>query len=128
MRILAIQTVVLAACAAALPTHAAAGEPYNTRRAIIHLNDPSADVNPVRRFEASKWLAYEVKGKVQPKRSQNVALLCEGDIRERNSAQDIFQLNGDFNDRFKVTPSTTVMDLCNQSEDYWRRKNPALFR
>lgn len=101
---------------------------YNTKKALIEVNDAKANKNPVKSVRADSWKAVDVKNKIKPRPGQDIAVVCEGNFPAGIIASDLFRPNGDFNRDFKVTPSTTVLDICNQQEDIMRVRNPRLFK
>lgn len=101
---------------------------YNTKKALIEVNDVKAHTNPVKSVRADSWRAVDVKNKIKPRSGQDIAVVCEGNFPAGIIASDLFRPNGDFNRDFKVTPSTTVLDICNQQEDIMRIRNPRLFK
>ena len=114
--------VVLAICSGQV--HAG----YNTKKALVEVNDPKAERNPVKSLSAANWKAVEVKARIKPKPNQDIAIVCEGAFPAGYIANDLFRPNGDFHRDFTVNSQTTVMDLCNQQEDRMRRVNPKQFK
>ena len=108
--------------------HSANAVSYNTKKALIEVNDPKANRNPVKSVRADTWKAVEVKNKIKPRPGQDIAVVCEGDFPAGIIANDLFRQNGEFNRDFKITASTTVLDICNQQEDAMRIRNPRLFK
>ena len=101
---------------------------YNTTKAMVEINDPKADRNPVRSVAVPKWKAVAVKAKLKPKNGQDIAIACEGKFPVGVIADGLYRQNGNFNRSFVINNQTTVMDLCNQMEDNMRRENPRLFK
>lgn len=108
--------------------HSANAVSYNTKKALIEVNDPKAERNPVKSVRADTWKAVEVRSKIKPRPGQDIAVVCEGGFPAGIIANDLFRQNGEFNRDFKVTASTTVLDICNQQEDAMRIRNPRLFK
>lgn len=103
-------------------------KPYNTSKALLEINDPKADRNPVRSVPAANWKAVEAKGKLKAKPRQDIAVVCEGDFPLGYIANDLYESNNRFNRSFSINKNTTISDLCNQMEDAARKQNPLLFK
>lgn len=102
--------------------------PYSTSKALLEVNDPKANRNPVRSVAAANWKAIEAKGRLKTKPGQDIAVVCEGKFPAGYIADDLYRQNGTFNRSFIINESTTISDLCNQMEDIMRKKNPKLFK
>lgn len=101
---------------------------YNTSKALLVINDPTAARNPVRSVVAGNWKAMEAKSRLKPKPIQDIAVICEGNFPYSYIADDLYRSNGKFNRRFSVKKETTIMDICHQMEDIMRMENPDLFK
>jgi hypothetical protein len=129
MKILPLLLVLLSISSSVF---AADGRSYNTTRALVEINDPKAERNPIRSVPASSWRAVDVKAKMKPEKNQYIAIVCEGNFYGNYPdliiADDLYGSAGNFNRRFVINSSTTVMDLCHQQQDTMRRENPRLFK
>lgn len=101
---------------------------YNTSKALLEVNDPTAKRNPVRSIAAANWKAVEAKSRLKIKPGQDIAVVCEGAFPAGYIADDLYRQNGDFKRSFIIHESTTILDLCNQMEDIMRKQNPRLFK
>ncbi len=72
--------------------------------------------------------AFDVKAKLKPKANQDVAVICEGDFPAGVIAEDLYSMSGGFRRTFSVSESTTILDLCHQLEDHYRKVNPKSFK
>lgn len=104
------------------------GHTHNTSRAMVVINDPKVERNPVRSIAASTWKAVDIKGRLKPKVGQDIAIWCEGKFPLGAIADDLYSGDGSFKRSFVIDGQTTVMDLCNQMEDIMRTQNPRLFK
>ena len=102
--------------------------PYSTSKALLEVNDPKANRNPVRSVAAANWKATEAKSRLKTKPGQDIAVVCEGKFPAGYIADDLYRQNGFFNRSFIIDGSTTISDLCNQMEDIMRKQNPKLFK
>lgn len=101
---------------------------YNTSKALLEVNDPKANRNPVRSVVAANWKAIEAKSRLKAKPGQDIAVVCEGKFPAGYIADDLYRQNGTFNRSFIIDRSTTISDLCNQMEDIMRKQSPQLFK
>ena len=100
---------------------------YNTTKALLEINDPKAQRNPVRSVAASNWRASEARDKLKPRPGQDVAVVCEGKFPAGYIADDLYGQGG-FNRRLVVSKETTILEICNQMEDDLRKTNPKMFK
>lgn len=122
-----ISAILLLATASSMPAFSQQKQ-YNTSKALLKVNDPRANRNPVRSVEAANWKATEAKSRLKIKSGQDIAVVCEGNFPFGYIANDLYRQNGDFKQLFFIDKSTTIMDLCNQMEDVMRKQNPKLFK
>ena len=125
MKILSI--IFLLVSTSVLPAFAQQ-RPYSTSKALLEVNDPKANRNPVRSVAAANWKATEAKSRLKAKPGQDIAVVCEGSFPAGYIADDLYQQNGAFNRSFTIDGSTKIVDLCNQMEDIMRKQNPKLFK
>ena len=105
----------------------AQGKSYNTSRVFLDVyNNSYAD--PVRMTTNTNLAANEIKKKLNIKSNQTVAIICEGKFPFGYIADDVLRRNGLLNNKFSITKTTTVLDICHQMEDRMRRQNPSLFK
>lgn len=102
--------------------------PYSTSKALLEVNDPKANRNPIRSVAAANWKVVEAKSRLKTKPGQDIAVVCEGKFPVGYIADDLYRQNGAFNQSFIIDGNTTISDLCNQMEDIMRKQNPQLFK
>jgi len=105
-----------------------AAQDYYTQHALVEINDPRADQNPVKSVPAAQWRAVDVHSKVRPKPHQRISIVCEGAFPGGYIAEDLWGPDGQFHRNFSVNSQTTVMDLCHQQEDRQRRVHRRLLK
>ncbi|WEE79749.1 hypothetical protein LZ683_10480 [Comamonas testosteroni] len=101
---------------------------HNTKKVLLEINDPKAKQNPVKSIEASRLKAVDVRNRLKPKPNQDVAVICEGDFPAGMIAEDLYSMSGGFRRTFDVTQTTTILDLCHQLEDHYRKVSPKNFK